>query len=229
MLYLVPTPIGNRSDISARALEVLKQVDVILAEDTRVSKPLLKHYEIEKELRSFHSHNEHFQTERILQELKTGKDMALISDAGTPGISDPAFLLVRACRKEGVEVCALPGATAFVPALVASGLPADKFFFQGFLPQKKGRSTQMKWLAQLPCTVIVYEAPHRIEKLCDECIKEFGADRNACFVKEISKIFEKYICGSLEEIKLKLKSEKIVGEWVVILGPKEKDMPRSED
>ena len=217
MLYLVPTPVGNRADMTTRAIEVLQSSDLILAEDTRVSRPFLKYLGIEKEIRSFHSQNEHRQYQSILEMLKSGSQIALVSDAGTPGISDPAFLLVRACREEGIEVCALPGATAFVPALVASGLPCDRFFFQGFLPQKKGRQTQLKWLAQLPCTVVIYEAPHRIEKLWEELHLVFGPERKACFVKEISKVFEKYICGSLEEINGKLKSEKIVGEWVVVV------------
>ncbi|MBK7232678.1 MAG: 16S rRNA (cytidine(1402)-2'-O)-methyltransferase [Saprospiraceae bacterium] len=219
MLYLVPTPIGNKGDMTSRAIEVLQSCDLILAEDTRVSKPFLKHLGIEKEVKSFHSHNEHRIQNNVIELLKSGKNIALISDAGTPGISDPAFLLVRACREAFIDVCALPGATAFVPALVASGLPADKFFFQGFLPQKKGRQTQLKWLATLPCTIIIYEAPHRVEKLLTECINTFGEERLACFVKEISKMFEKYICGTLAEIKVKLESEKILGEWVVIIGP----------
>lgn len=222
MLYLVPTPVGNRGDITARAIETLQNSDLILAEDTRVSRPFLKHLGIEKEMRSFHSQNEHRQYQKILEMLQTGANIALVSDAGTPGISDPAFLLVRACREAGIEVCALPGATAFVPALVASGLPCDRFFFQGFLPQKKGRQNQLKWLATLPCTIVLYEAPHRIEKLLEELSAVFGDERKACFVKEISKIFERYLCGSLGEIREKLKSEKIAGEWVVVVdGNKE--------
>ncbi len=217
MLYLVPTPVGNRADMTTRAIEVLQSSDLILAEDTRVSRPFLKNLGIEKEIRSFHSQNEHRQYQNILEMLKSGSNIALVSDAGTPGISDPAFLLVRACREAEIDVCALPGATAFVPALVASGLPCDRFFFQGFLPQKKGRQTQLKWLAQMPCTVVIYEAPHRIEKLMEELLLAFGPERKACFVKEISKVFEKYICGNLDEIREKLKSEKIVGEWVIVV------------
>ncbi|MBK9272721.1 MAG: 16S rRNA (cytidine(1402)-2'-O)-methyltransferase [Saprospiraceae bacterium] len=222
MLYLVPTPIGHKGDITFRAIEVLQSCDLILAEDTRVSKPFLKSLGIEKEIRSFHSYNEHRIQQNIIEFLKSGKTAALISDAGTPGISDPAFLLVRACREVDIKVCALPGPTAFVPALVASGLPTDKFFFQGFLPQKKGRQSQLNWLTSLPCTIILYEAPHRIEKLVTECISIFGEERKASFVKEISKMFEKYFCGTLIEIKEKLKTEKIVGEWVVIIGPPNK-------
>ena len=219
MLYLVPTPIGNLDDITYRAIKILGSVDYILAEDTRTAQSLLQHYGLTKDIRSYHDHNEHGRLPSILDDLSSGKNIALVSEAGMPGISDPGFLLVRACREALIDVCALPGATAFVPALVASGLPADKFFFQGFLPQKKGRQTQLKWLATLPCTIIIYEAPHRVEKLLTECINTFGEERLACFVKEISKMFEKYICGTLAEIKVKLESEKILGEWVVIIGP----------
>lgn len=217
-LYLVPTPIGNLSDMTPRALGVLSSVDLILAEDTRVSNKLLMHFNIEKSLKSFHSQNEHRSYEMIVDKLKTGLKMALVTDAGTPGISDPAYLLVRACRTEGIPVIALPGATAFVPALVASGLPCDKFYFNGFLPQKKGRSGQIKWLATLPCTTILYESPHRILKCVDELIQGFGPDRQACFAKEISKIHEHYFTGTLEEIKHQLLEAKILGEWVIVVG-----------
>ncbi|HEX5626060.1 MAG TPA: 16S rRNA (cytidine(1402)-2'-O)-methyltransferase [Saprospiraceae bacterium] len=216
-LYLVPTPIGNLSDMTPRALGILSSVDLILAEDTRVSNKLLLHFNIDKSLKSFHSQNEHRALQSIVEKLKEGLSIALVTDAGTPGISDPAYLLVRSCRKENIPVIALPGATAFVPALVASGLPCDKFFFNGFLPQKKGRSGQLKWLAGLPCTVLLYESPHRLLKCTDELIEHFGADRQACFAKEISKLFEKYFTGTLEEIKGLLQHEKIVGEWVLCL------------
>ncbi len=217
-LYLVPTPIGNLSDMTPRALGVLSTVDFILSEDTRVSNRLLMHFNIDKSLRSFHSQNEHKALQSIVDKLKEGKSIALVTDAGTPGISDPAYLLVRACRAEQIPVIALPGATAFVPAIVASGLPCDRFFFNGFLPQKKGRSTQLKWLAELECTMILYESPHRLLKCLDELIEHFGGQRQACFAKEISKLFEKYFTGSLEEIKEQLASEKIVGEWVIVIG-----------
>lgn len=219
-LYLVPTPIGNLSDMTPRALGILSSVDLILAEDTRVSNKLLNHFNIDKSLKSFHSQNEHRSYQLIVEKLKTGLSMALVTDAGTPGISDPAYLLVRACRAEGIPVIALPGATAFVPALVASGLPCDKFFFNGFLPQKKGRNSQIQWLAELNCTMVLYESPHRILKCVDELIAAFGSDRQACFAKEISKIYEEYITGSLGEIKSKLASVKIVGEWVIVIGGK---------
>lgn len=217
-LYLVPTPIGNLSDMTPRALGVLSAVDLILSEDTRVSNKLLMHFNIEKSLRSFHSQNEHKALQSIVDKLKEGASVAMVTDAGTPGISDPAYLLVRACRKENIPVIALPGATAFVPALVASGLPCDRFFFNGFLPQKKGRNTQLNWLAALDCTIVLYESPHRLLKCLDELIAHFGSERQACFAKEISKLFEKYITGSLKEIKDQLASEKIVGEWVIVIG-----------
>lgn len=217
-LYLVPTPIGNLSDMTPRALGVLSAVDLILSEDTRVSNKLLMHFNIEKSLRSFHSQNEHKALQSIVDKLKEGASVAMVTDAGTPGISDPAYLLVRACRKENIPVIALPGATAFVPALVASGLPCDRFFFNGFLPQKKGRNTQLNWLAALDCTIVLYESPHRLLKCLDELIAHFGSERQACFAKEISKLFEKYITGSLQEIKDQLATEKIVGEWVIVIG-----------
>lgn len=219
-LYLVPTPIGNLSDMTPRALGVLSSVDLILAEDTRVSNKLLLHFHIDKTLKSFHSQNEHRSLQSIVEKLKSGISIALVTDAGTPGISDPAYLLVRSCRQENIPVIALPGATAFVPALVASGLPCDKFFFNGFLPQKKGRTQQIKWLSELTCTSLVYESPHRLLKCIDELIEHFGNDRQACYAKEISKMYEKYFTGSLQEIKEQLKQEKIVGEWVICLGGK---------
>lgn len=219
-LYLVPTPIGNLSDMTPRALGVLSSVDLILAEDTRVSNKLLLHFNIDKSLKSYHSQNEHRAYPQIVEKLKSGMKMALVTDAGTPGISDPAYLLVRTCREEGIPVIALPGATAFVPALVASGLPCDKFFFNGFLPQKKGRQSQILWLASLPFTTILYESPHRILKCIDELIEGFGAERQACFAKEISKIYETYLTGSLADIKDQLQTVKIVGEWVIVVGGK---------
>jgi 16S rRNA (cytidine1402-2'-O)-methyltransferase len=220
-LYLVPTPIGNLSDMTPRALGILSTVDLILAEDTRVSNKLLLHFNIDKTLKSFHAQNEHRSLQAIVDKLKSGLSIALVTDAGTPGISDPAYLLVRSCRKENIPVIALPGATAFVPALVASGLPCDKFFFNGFLPQKKGRTQQIKWLSDLDCTSILYESPHRLLKCLDELITYFGEARQACFAKEISKLYEKYFTGSLTEIKEQLKNEKIVGEWVICTGGKD--------
>jgi 16S rRNA (cytidine1402-2'-O)-methyltransferase len=220
-LYLVPTPIGNLSDMTPRALGILTSVDLILAEDTRVSNKLLMHFNIEKNLKSFHSQNEHKALQTIVDKLKSGLSIALVTDAGTPGISDPAYLLVRSCRRENIRIVALPGATAFVPALVASGLPCDKFYFNGFLPQKKGRKSQLQWVSQLPCTSILYESPHRLLKCIDELIEFFGPERQACFVKEISKLYERYFTGTLAEIKIELKSQKILGEWVICLAGKE--------
>ena len=223
MLYLVPTPIGNLSDITARALQTLKDVDLILAEDTRNSKPMLKHFGIEKNIQSVHSNNEHQATQGIIEKLKHGLNIAYITDAGTPGISDPAYLLVHACRAEKIEVIALPGATAFVPALVASGLPTEKFFFQGFLPLKKGRKTQLEFLAELPCTVVIYESPHRLLKFLTECVQHFGGDRPCSAVKEISKIYEKHYRKTLAEVTEELKLlPKIQGEWVLVIDGKKK-------
>ncbi|MDQ3142149.1 MAG: 16S rRNA (cytidine(1402)-2'-O)-methyltransferase [Bacteroidota bacterium] len=221
MLFLVPTPIGNLGDMTLRAIQVLKDSDIILAEDTRVSRKLLNHFNIEKSLQSFHSQNEHHLVITLIEKLKAGKMVSLITDAGTPGISDPAYLLVRACRQEGINVSALPGATAFVPALVASGIPCDKFYFQGFLPQKKGRKTQIEFLEKLSCTIVLYESPHRIIKCLEEFIQVFGGQRICCVAREISKMFETYYNGSLEEVLKTLKSlPKIKGEIVLVLDSK---------
>lgn len=218
MLYLVPTPIGNKGDITSRAIDVLKEADLILAEDTRVSGPYIRSLDVKAPMYSFHSNNEHQQVAQILERLKNNQKIVLISDAGTPGISDPGFLLVRACREANLEVIALPGATAFVPALVASGLPCEKFFYQGFLPLKKGRKTQIEWLSQLPCTIVLYESPHRLLKCIGELIIGFGPNRKCCLCKEISKMYEQYFYGTLEEVLQKLNGlTKIQGEWVVVL------------
>ena len=184
MLYIVPTPIGNLEDITLRALNVLKSVDLILAEDTRTSKKLLDHYEIETPMRSFHAHNEHKVLSNIIEQLKVGTDMALISDAGTPSISDPGFLLVRACRENEIELTCLPGATAFVPALVMSALPSDKFYFEGFLPHKKGRQTRLKYLATLHCTFILYESPYRLVKCLQQLAEHCGAERKVAVCRD---------------------------------------------
>ena len=221
MLYLVPTPIGNRGDMTPRGIEVLSKCDLILAEDTRVSRPFLKFLGIDKPVQSFHSNNEHKVTDQIIEKLKSGQTIGMVTDAGTPGISDPAFLLVRACRKEHIEVIALPGATAFVPALVASGLPCEKFFFQGFLPPKKGRHTQLLWLTELPCTLILYESPHRLIKGMEELNTYFGSERLCCASKEISKLFEAHYYGTLGAVLTTLKAlPKILGEWVICIEGK---------
>lgn len=220
MLYIVPTPIGNLQDMTFRAVDILKKVDLILAEDTRTSAPLLKHFGIEKKVFAHHQHNEHKAVQEIVRRLKEGEEIALISDAGTPAISDPGFLLVRASIQEGIEVQCLPGATAFVPALVNSGLPNDRFCFEGFLPIKKGRQTRLKILAEEVRTMIFYESPHRLLKSIDEFITVFGAERPASVSREISKLYEETIRGTLQEIKLHFESHPIKGEFVCCIGGK---------
>lgn len=214
MLYIVPTPIGNLEDMTFRAINVLKQVDIILAEDTRTSAPLLKHFGIDKKVFAHHQHNEHKAVQEIIRLLKEGNQIALISDAGTPAISDPGFLLVRETIKEGLDVQCLPGATAFVPALVNSGLPNDRFCFEGFLPVKKGRQTRLKSLVEEKRTMIFYESPHRILKTIDEFIQIFGPERQASISREISKMYEETVRGTLEEIKQHFESNPIKGEFV---------------
>lgn len=217
MLYIVPTPVGNLKDITLRALEVLKQVELILAEDTRTSGKLLKHYEIDTPMRSFHAHNEHKVVESIVEELKAGVDIALISDAGTPGISDPGFLLVRACIAGGGELQTLPGATAFVPALVNSGLPTDRFVFEGFLPQKKGRSARLKEIAMTKHTVVLYESPHRMARLMKELSEYLEDGRTVSASREISKIYEETIRGTAAELMAHFDSHPAKGEFVVVV------------
>lgn len=221
MLYLVPTPVGNLSDMTFRALEVLKSVDLILAEDTRHFGKLKKHFEIETPTRSYHSHNEHQTVAGIIEELTSGKEIALVTDAGTPGISDPGFLLARACHQANITVTALPGATAFVPSLVASGLPSDKFFFEGFLPTKKGRQTRWKFLCELPHTFILYESPFRLIKSLNE-IKEYcGVDRLVSVAREVSKLHEEILTGTSDELLAKYEAvTKIKGEIVLIVAGK---------
>lgn len=214
MLYLVPTPIGNLEDMTFRAIRVLKESDIILAEDTRTSAPLLKHFGIEKKVFAHHQHNEHKAVSEIIKFLKEGQQIAIISDAGTPAISDPGFLLVREAIKEGITVQCLPGATAFVPALVNSGLPNDRFCFEGFLPVKKGRQTRLKALATEKRTMIFYESPHRLLKTIDELIQYFGAERQASISRELSKIYEENVRGSLLELKQHFESNVIKGEFV---------------
>lgn len=220
MLYIVPTPIGNLEDITLRALRVLKEVSVILAEDTRTSRKLLDHYNIGTSLRAFHAFNEHAVVERVVDELASGADMALVSDAGTPGISDPGFLLVRACVRRGVRVECLPGPTAFVPALVASGLPCDTFFFEGFLPHKKGRQTRLKYLGELPHTFVLYESPFRLLKCLDELAVVCGPERSACVARELSKRFEEVKTASLADLKEHFSKKEVKGEIVLVVGGK---------
>ncbi len=221
MLYLIPTPIGNLEDITLRALRLLQEVDGILAEDTRSSKKLLNHFEIDKPLRSYHAHNEHQITEKIIEELKAGANLALISDAGTPAISDPGFLLVRACHQNQIPLTCLPGPTAFVPALVASGLPADKFHFEGFLPHKKGRQTRLKILSELENTFIMYESPHRLVKSLGQLIEYCGGDRPACVCRELTKIHETIRKDTLKNLfEFYSEKAKVKGEIVVVVGGK---------
>lgn len=217
MLYVVPTPIGNLEDITLRALRLLKEVPIVYAEDTRTTRKLFDHYEITTPLRSFHAHNEHAIVDRIAQELSAGATAALVSDAGTPGISDPGFLLVRACVRLGVKVECLPGATAFVPALVASGLPCDTFHFEGFLPHKKGRQTRFKYLATLPHTFVLYESPYRLVKCLEELKTFCGEERIACVARELSKKFEEVKTAPLPELIRHFTSKEVKGEIVVVV------------
>ncbi|MEJ5964424.1 16S rRNA (cytidine(1402)-2'-O)-methyltransferase [Pedobacter immunditicola] len=219
-LFLVPTPIGNLEDMTFRAIRVLKEADIILAEDTRTSAPLLKHFGIDKKAYSHHQHNEHKATSEIIRFLKEGKKVALISDAGTPAISDPGFYLVREVIKNDLEVECLPGATAFVPALVNSGLPADSFVFEGFLPVKKGRQTRMKKLAEEERTIILYESPHRLLKTLEEFSQFFGEDRQASVSRELTKLYEETVRGTLAEIKSHFENNILKGEFVICVAGK---------
>tara|TARA_A100000171_G_scaffold52946_1_gene74481 strand:+ start:3371 stop:4045 length:675 start_codon:yes stop_codon:yes gene_type:complete len=218
-LYLVPTPIGNLEDITLRALRILNEVDVILAEDTRTSGKLLKHHNITKPLQSYHIFNEHKTVEKLISRMESGEKFALISDAGTPSISDPGFLLVRELLKAGLEVNCLPGATAFVPALVNSGLPSERFVFEGFLPHKKGRQTRLMKLAEEERTIILYESPHRLIK-CLEQLKEHLGDRKASVSREISKMFEETVRGTLSELVAHFTAKGVKGEFVVLVEGK---------
>lgn len=219
-LYLVPTPIGNLEDMTFRAIKVLKEVDLILAEDTRTSGKLLKHYEIATHMHSHHMHNEHKTVENIIKRLQAGENIALISDAGTPAISDPGFLLTRACVENKIEVECLPGATAFVPALVNSGLPNDKFVFEGFLPEKKGRQTRFLILAEETRTMIFYVSPHKLVKTLAEYIQYFGAERQISVSRELSKLHEETIRGTAEEVLKHFEIKPPKGEIVVVVGGK---------
>ena len=219
-LYLVPTPIGNLEDMSFRAVRILKEMDIILAEDTRTSAPLLKHFGIDKKLYSHHQHNEHKSVTEVIRFLKEGKHVALISDAGTPAIYDPGFLLVREAIRNDIDLECLPGATAFVPALVNSGLAADRFTFEGFLPVKKGRQTRMKELAGETRTMIFYESPHRLLKTLEEFMQYFGPERHASVSRELSKMFEETKRGTLEEIKTYFENNTLKGEIVICVAGK---------
>jgi len=217
-LFLIPTPIGNLEDITLRAIRILKEVDIILAEDTRTSSKLLRHYEIDKKVLAHHQFNEHKMAESLVRQIKEGTTMALISDAGTPGISDPGFLLTRACIQAGIDVECLPGPTAFVPALVNSGLPSDRFLFEGFLPHKKGRQTRLKELAKQLYTFILYESPFRLVKSLEQLAEHLGAERQACVSRELTKIYEENRRGTLTELASWYKAHPPKGEIVLVVA-----------
>jgi 16S rRNA (cytidine1402-2'-O)-methyltransferase len=218
MLYLIPSPIGNLADITFRAVDILKSVDLILAEDTRTSSVLLNHYQVQKPITPYHQHNEHKILLHLTEQLAAGKTMALLTDAGTPGISDPAFLLVRECIKNNINVECLPGATAFVPALVNSGLPINSFCFEGFLPLKKGRQTMMKKLATEERTMVFYESPMRLVKTLNELIQYFGAERQCCVSRELTKKFEENARGTLQEVHDHFNAKTVKGEIVIVVA-----------
>ena len=217
MLYFVPTPIGNLEDMTFRAIKVLKEVNLILCEDTRVSGKLLKHFEIETKMMSYHQHNEHKLTEQVVEKLKAKEGIAIITDAGTPGISDPGFLLARSCVEQNLELTCLPGATAFVPALVTSGLPNDKFIFEGFLPPKKGRQTRLLFLKSEPRTMVFYESPYKLIKTLKDFIDTFGKERSMSVSREISKLYEEVKHGTVEEVLQYFSAKKLKGEFVLVV------------
>lgn len=219
-LIVIPTPIGNLEDITLRSINALKEVDEVLCEDTRVTSKLMSHLEIQKKLSSFHQHNEHKILDRIVDKLKAGETLGLVSDAGTPGISDPGFLLIRECIKEGIEVECLPGPVAFIPAIVKSGIPCDRFLFEGFLPQKKGRQTKVKEIAESEKTVVIYESPHKLLKTLEQ-LKEFcGEDRQISVSRELTKKFEETVNGSVAEVLEHFNSGTVKGEFVIVISGK---------
>ena len=220
MIYLIPTPIGNLEDMTFRAVRLLKEVDLILAEDTRVSSKLLKHFEIDTPYQSFQMHNEHHKVQQVINQLKNGTTIGLISDAGTPGISDPGFLMVREALKEGIEVQCLPGPTALIPALVQSGIPCDRFIFEGFLPPKKGRQTRLQQMAEEPRTQVFYESPHKLLKTLEQLVQYFGAGRIIAVVREISKLYESTFRGTAAEGLQFFQSHPPKGEFVIVIEGK---------
>jgi 16S rRNA (cytidine1402-2'-O)-methyltransferase len=217
-LYLVPTPIGNLEDITFRAIRILKEVDFVLSEDTRTTGNLLRHFEVGTRLTAYHAFNEHQTVERIVERLRLGETAALVSDAGTPGISDPGFLLVRACIEAGLAIETLPGPTALIPALVNSGLPCDSFYFAGFLPHKKGRQTRLRELASMDGTIVLYESPHRLVKTLEQLAEHLGPDRKASVARELTKIHEENARGTLGELILHFSSKQVKGEIVIVVG-----------
>ncbi len=221
ILYIVPTPVGNMEDMTLRAIRILKEVDVVLAEDTRTSGILLKHFDIHQQLLSHHKFNEHGTSSAVVERLLAGQNVALVSDAGTPGISDPGFFLVREAVRAGIEVQTLPGATAFVPALVSSGLPCDRFVFEGFLPQKKGRQSRIEALREEHRTMVFYESPYRVLKLLQQLAEVFGPDRQASACREISKIHEESVRGTLQELTAHFTQTEPRGEFVVVVAGKD--------
>lgn len=229
MLHIIPTPIGNLSDMTYRAVEVLKQVDLVLAEDTRTSAVLLSHYGIQNPLSPYHRNNEHRVTHHLVDQMSAGKEVALMTDAGTPGISDPAFLLVRACIQAGIAVECLPGATAFVPALVNSGLPIHRFVFEGFLPLKKGRHTLLTRLSSEDRTMVFYESPHRLVKTLEQLAEHFGPDRLCCVSREITKKFEENRRGTLQEVHDHFQKQGVKGEIVVVVAGTNAKQERSDE
>ena len=216
-LYIVPTPIGNLEDITLRGLRILKEVDIIFCEDTRTTKNLLKHYEIETKCYAYHINNEHQQVAQYVQRIRNGQTAALVSDAGTPGISDPGYLFIRECLAAGIEIDCLPGATALIPALVASGFPCDKFYFHGFLPHKKGKETALKMLSERKETVVFYESPHRLVKTLTMMLNHFAPESNICISREISKVFEEHFRGTLQEALTYFSTKEVKGEIVITL------------
>lgn len=220
MLYIIPTPVGNLGDMTPRAIEILQDVDCILAEDTRTSGKLFKHFGITSKAQAFHAHNEHRQVEKVIERIEGGESFALISDAGTPGISDPGYLLSAACHDKEIKVSCLPGATAFVPALVASGIPCNRFYFEGFLPQKKGRQTRLKYICALEETVVLYESPYRLVKCLNQLLEFCEEDRVACVCREISKMYEEVKRGQLSELIAYYEEKTVKGEIVVVLKGK---------
>ena len=226
ILYIVPTPVGNMEDMTLRAIRILKEADVVLAEDTRTSGVLLKHFEIKQHLLSHHKFNEHGTSAAVVERLLAGQTVALVSDAGTPGISDPGFFLVREAVRAGIEVQTLPGATAFVPALVSSGLPCDRFCFEGFLPQKKGRQTRLQQLADEERTMVFYESPYRVVKTLQQFVEVFGADRQVSVCREISKVHEESVRGTLQEVVAHFTANEPRGEFVIVLQGQQQNNKR---